>query len=92
MVLKLYGTPMSTCTSRVLTCLHEKSLDFELVPVDLFAGEQKQPPFLAKNPFGQIPALEDDDLTLFASSSYRSEQMSMESNSSELSLGSVVCM
>ncbi|KAJ6729483.1 GLUTATHIONE S-TRANSFERASE RHO [Salix viminalis] len=58
---------MSTCTSRVLTCFHEKSLDFELVPVDLFAGEHKQPPFLAKNPFGQIPALEDGDLTLFES-------------------------
>nr|ANO39961.1 glutathione S-transferase F7 [Populus yatungensis] len=67
MVLKLYGAPMSTCTSRVLTCLHEKNLDFELVPVDLLAGEHKQPPFLAKNPFGQIPALEEDDLTLFES-------------------------
>jgi glutathione S-transferase len=40
---------MSTCTSRVLICLHEKDLDFELVIVDLFAGEHKQPPFLAKN-------------------------------------------
>ncbi|KAJ6404227.1 hypothetical protein OIU84_012414 [Salix udensis] len=65
MALKLYGSAMSTCTSRVLTCFHEKSLDFELVPVDLFAGKHKQPPFLAKNPFGQIPALEDCDLTLF---------------------------
>ncbi|KAJ6723449.1 GLUTATHIONE S-TRANSFERASE RHO [Salix koriyanagi] len=67
MALKLYGAPMSTCTSRVLTCLHEKDLDFELVLVDLFAGEHKQPPFLVKNPFGQIPALEDDDLTVFES-------------------------
>ncbi|KAF9688078.1 hypothetical protein SADUNF_Sadunf02G0159800 [Salix dunnii] len=67
MALKLYGAPMSTCTCRVLTCFHEKSLDFEFVPVDLFAGEHKQPPFLAKNPFGQIPALEDGDLTLFES-------------------------
>ncbi|KAJ6686577.1 GLUTATHIONE S-TRANSFERASE F13 [Salix purpurea] len=67
MALKLYGSAMSTCTSRVLTCFHEKSVDFELVPVDLFAGEHKQPPFLARNPFGQIPALEDGDLTLFES-------------------------
>ncbi|RVX20514.1 Glutathione S-transferase F13 [Vitis vinifera] len=67
MALKLHGIPMSTCTTRVLTCLHEKGLDFELVPVNLFAGEHKQPPFLAKNPFGQIPVLEDGDFTLFES-------------------------
>ncbi|XP_022759704.1 glutathione S-transferase F13-like [Durio zibethinus] len=67
MALKLYGIAMSTCTSRVMTCLHEKKVDFELVPVNLFAGEHKQPPFLAKNPFGLIPVLEDGDLTLFES-------------------------
>ncbi|OMO81857.1 hypothetical protein COLO4_23396 [Corchorus olitorius] len=67
MALKLHGVAMSTCTARVLTCLHEKEADFELVPVNLFAGEHKQPAFLAKNPFGQIPVLEDGDLTLFES-------------------------
>ncbi|XP_010269471.1 PREDICTED: glutathione S-transferase F13-like [Nelumbo nucifera] len=64
---KLLGLPMSTCTARVLACLHEKGIDFELVPVNLPAGEHKQPPFLSKNPFGQIPALDDGDLTLFES-------------------------
>lgn len=49
MVLKLYGLPMSTCTTRVMICLHEKDLEFELVPVDLFTQENKKPPFLAKN-------------------------------------------
>ena len=49
MVLKLHGLPMSTCTTRVMICLHEKALDFELIPVDLFSQENKQPPFLAKN-------------------------------------------
>ncbi|XP_042505452.1 glutathione S-transferase F13 [Macadamia integrifolia] len=67
MALKLYGVPMSTCTSRVLACLHEKCVNFELVPVNLAVGEHKQPPFLAKNPFGVIPVLEDGDLTLFES-------------------------
>ncbi|KAJ8898822.1 hypothetical protein K2173_007247 [Erythroxylum novogranatense] len=66
-LIKLHGAPMSTCTCRVMTCLHEKGVEFELVRVELFAGEHKQPPFLAKNPFGQIPALEDDDLILFES-------------------------
>ncbi|KAM7276634.1 hypothetical protein ACFE04_018500 [Oxalis oulophora] len=67
MGMKVHGAPMSTCTARVLACLHEKEVDFEFVPVDLFAGEHKQPAFLAKNPFGQIPVLEDGDLVLFES-------------------------
>ncbi|XP_024932774.3 glutathione S-transferase F13 [Ziziphus jujuba] len=67
MALKLHGLPMSTCTCTVMTCLNEKGADFKLVPVDLFATENKQPSFLAKNPFGLIPVLEDEDLTLFES-------------------------
>ncbi|KAL5983824.1 hypothetical protein ACLOJK_017919 [Asimina triloba] len=66
MVLKLYGLPMSTAAARVMACLHEMGVEFELVPVNMGEGEHKQPPYLAtKNPFGQIPALEDGDLTLF---------------------------
>ncbi|XP_058084132.1 glutathione S-transferase F13-like [Magnolia sinica] len=68
MALKLHGESISTCTSRPMFCLHEKGVDFELVPVNLMVGEHKQPPYLAtKNPFGQIPAFEDGDLTLFES-------------------------
>ncbi|CAI0447634.1 unnamed protein product [Linum tenue] len=65
--LKLHGAAMSACTARVLTCLHEKGLDFEFVPVDLFSGEHKLPPFLSISPFGLIPVLQDGDLTLFES-------------------------
>ncbi|KAL5983820.1 hypothetical protein ACLOJK_017915 [Asimina triloba] len=68
MGLKLYGVPMSTCAARVMACLHEMGAEFELVPVNMKEGEHKQPPYLAaKNPFGQIPALEDGALTLFES-------------------------
>uniref|UniRef100_A0A7N0T6Y8 glutathione transferase n=1 Tax=Kalanchoe fedtschenkoi TaxID=63787 RepID=A0A7N0T6Y8_KALFE len=67
MALKLYGLPMSTCTARVLICLAEKEVDYELIPVNLFTDDHKQPAFLAKNPFGQIPVLQDADLTLFES-------------------------
>jgi len=49
MALKLYGLPMSTNTTRVMICLHEKEVDFELVPVNVFSAEHKQPPFLSKN-------------------------------------------
>ncbi|KAF3449246.1 hypothetical protein FNV43_RR09974 [Rhamnella rubrinervis] len=67
MAVKLHGLAMSSCTALVLSCIHEKGVDFELVPVNLSAGQHKQPPFLAKNPFGLIPVLEDGDLTLFES-------------------------
>ncbi|GAX77027.1 hypothetical protein CEUSTIGMA_g4474.t1 [Chlamydomonas eustigma] len=66
--IKIHGSPMSTCTQRVLTTLAEKGVtSYELVPVDLMVGEHKQPAFLAKQPFGQIPVLEHGDITLFES-------------------------
>ncbi|KAF5732678.1 glutathione S-transferase F13 [Tripterygium wilfordii] len=67
MALKLYALPFSTCSGRVLFCLHEKQADFELITVNIMTGEHKHPAFLAKNPFGVIPALDDGDLTLFES-------------------------
>ncbi|XP_058082683.1 glutathione S-transferase-like [Magnolia sinica] len=67
MGLKVYGLPMSTNTARVIACLNEKGLEYELVPVDLRTGAHKQQPFISLNPFGQLPAFQDGDLTLFES-------------------------
>ncbi|KAK8951495.1 putative glutathione S-transferase GSTF1 [Platanthera zijinensis] len=67
MVLKLYGSPVSTCTGRVVAVIEEIGLEYELVPVDLTTGEHKRPPHIERNPFGQIPALADGDLVLFES-------------------------
>jgi glutathione S-transferase len=39
-------------------------LPFELVDVDLAKGAHKAPELLAKNPLGQVPVIEDGDLTL----------------------------
>jgi glutathione S-transferase len=39
----------------------------KLVPVDLSKGEQRGPQFLALNPFGRVPVLVDDGLTLWES-------------------------
>ncbi|KAH0933213.1 hypothetical protein HID58_010330 [Brassica napus] len=58
--IKVHGVPMSTATMRVLAALYEKELEFELIPVDMRAGAHKQEPFLSLNPFGQIPALQDE--------------------------------
>ncbi|KAG2018450.1 glutathione S-transferase [Coprinopsis cinerea AmutBmut pab1-1] len=67
MVLKLYGWSKSTCTQRVATTLHEKKVPFEFVMVDLFKGESKTPEYLMKQPFGQVPYLDDDGFILYES-------------------------
>ena len=59
-MIKLYRHPLSGHSHRVELFLSLLGLDFELVDVDLVNGEHKQPAFLAKNPFGQVPVLDDD--------------------------------
>jgi glutathione S-transferase len=59
--MKVYGHPASTCVRKVLITLAEKGHEAEFVLVDIMKGEHKQPPYLARHPFGVIPALEDDD-------------------------------
>uniref|UniRef100_A0A7N0TSL4 glutathione transferase n=1 Tax=Kalanchoe fedtschenkoi TaxID=63787 RepID=A0A7N0TSL4_KALFE len=65
--LAVHGSPFSTATMRVLATLYEKGLEFDFVPVDMSKGEHKQEAFLSLNPFGQVPAFKDGDLTLFES-------------------------
>ncbi|KAH7433033.1 hypothetical protein KP509_07G051300 [Ceratopteris richardii] len=65
--LKIYGLAMSTCTGRVLATALEKGATFELQPVDPFSGGCKKPEYLALQPFGQIPVLQDEGLTMFES-------------------------
>ncbi|KAG9132370.1 hypothetical protein Leryth_013029 [Lithospermum erythrorhizon] len=67
MVVKVYGTVNAACPQRVMVCLIEKEVDFEVIHVDLETGQQKQPQFLLRQPFGQVPAIEDGDFKLFES-------------------------
>ncbi|CAK7338897.1 unnamed protein product [Dovyalis caffra] len=67
MVVKVYGPARAVCPQRVMACLLEKGVEFDLVHVDLDSGEQKQPDFLLKQPFGQVPVVEDGDFKLFES-------------------------
>ncbi|KAM7279327.1 hypothetical protein ACFE04_006461 [Oxalis oulophora] len=67
MVVKVYGPVRAACPQRVMTCLLEKGVEFEIVHVDLDSGEHKRPDFLLRQPFGQVPAIEDGDFKLFES-------------------------
>ncbi len=49
---------------RVELFLSLLGLPCELVDVDLAAGEHRKPAFLARNPFGQVPVIEDGEVTL----------------------------
>ncbi len=64
-MIKLYGVRGSRA-GRSLTILDELGLQYESVPVH-WADDAKQPEFLAINPNGKIPALDDDGTVLFES-------------------------
>ncbi|KQK23782.1 glutathione S-transferase F8, chloroplastic [Brachypodium distachyon] len=53
--LQVFGQPASTDVARVLTCLFEKNLEFELVRIDTFKKEHKLPEFIKlRDPTGQV--------------------------------------
>jgi len=66
-MLKLYDYPESPYCQKTRIVLAEKDLSFEIVPVDLKAGEQKRPEFLKLNPFGKVPVLIDDEMIIYDS-------------------------
>ncbi|KAF6993784.1 hypothetical protein CFC21_010627 [Triticum aestivum] len=66
-VVKVYGWAVSPFVARSLLCLEEAGVEYELVPMSREAGDHRKPDFLGRNPFGQVPVLEDGDLTLFES-------------------------
>jgi glutathione S-transferase len=63
MGLTIYGTARSR-TARVLWMAKELGLDFEHVPLMMGDAVMKQPPFLAINPAGRVPAIDDDGFVM----------------------------
>jgi glutathione S-transferase len=59
-VIDLYTAPTPNGWKASVT-LEELGLPYTTVPVDLGAGEQKKPAFLAINPNGRIPAIVDHE-------------------------------
>lgn len=80
--IKLYRYPLSGHSHRVELFMSLIGLPVELIDVDLAAGAQKTPAFLAMNPFGQVPVIQDGELMLadsnailvYLASQYANEQ------------------
>lgn len=62
--MKLYSHPLSGHAHRACLFISLAGIDAEIVDIDLAGGEHKKPAFLALNPFGQIPVLDDNGLVL----------------------------
>jgi glutathione S-transferase len=66
MTLSIYGVESSRA-ARVLWLARELGLEVEHLPVSFFDGGTRAPEFLAVNPNGRIPAIDDGGFKLFES-------------------------
>jgi len=65
--MRLYFSPFSSNSHRVLAVAAELGVSLELEEIDLSAGQQQTESFLALNPNGKVPVLRHDDLVLWES-------------------------
>jgi len=63
-MLHIYGTPLSSPTNKVRYVVGYLNLSHEFHLVNLGAGEQKKPEYLKINPYGRVPAIDDDGFKL----------------------------
>jgi glutathione S-transferase len=64
----LYGFDGSTYVRTIRMLLAEKAAQYELVPVNVLAGEPRQPEHLARHPFGKVPVLDYNGFRIIESS------------------------
>lgn len=64
MSLKLHVHALSGHSHRAQLFASLLGLEVEIIPVDLAAGAHKSPEFLKLNPFGQVPVLEDGEVSI----------------------------
>ena len=65
-MIKIYGQVMSRAP-RCLWAAEETGVEYEHIPVSQNDGSNLKPDYLAVNPNGKVPAMEDGDLKLFES-------------------------
>jgi glutathione S-transferase len=66
-MLTLYHNDMSVCAAKVRTALAEKRLEFDLIHLDLRAGDTQKPEYLKLNPNAVVPTLVHDDHVIIES-------------------------
>src|SRR5258708_21541031 len=64
----LHNAPQSTCSQRVRFVLNAKKISFAEIKLDLLAGDQLKPDYLALNPNGVVPTLDHDGAIVIDSS------------------------
>lgn len=62
--LRIYSFPLSGHSHRVVLFANLAGIAHEVIKVDLATGEHKQAPYLAINPLGQVPAIQDGEATI----------------------------
>ncbi len=65
--IQLYGHPLSGHAHRARLALALMDIPHTLVEVDLMQGAHKTPEFRQRNPFGQVPVLDDNGHIVFDS-------------------------
>jgi len=66
-MLKLWGRLNSLNVQKVVLALEESGTPYQRTDAGLQFGHNKTPEYLAKNPMGLVPVLEDDDFVLWES-------------------------
>jgi glutathione S-transferase len=66
-MIKLYDFLPCPFGQKVRIVLAEKSLSYELAPVDITKGEHRRPEILRLNPYGRVPILVDEDTVVYDS-------------------------
>ena len=62
--LRIHSFPLSGHAHRVVLFANLAGIPHEVVDVDMVKGAHKQPEFLALNPAGQVPVIEDGDTVI----------------------------
>ncbi len=66
-MLKLYNVPLSGNCHKVRLMLSLLGVEYEKVPVDMANGAHKKPDYLAINPLGKVPAVDDNGTIIWDS-------------------------
>ncbi len=62
---RLFGADYSVYVRIVRLCLIEKDVGYQLMPIDVFAAGGPPADYLARHPFGRIPAFEHGRFSLY---------------------------